>query len=732
LKELKSSKRSATVTTFVLIIGMLFISVAAIGVLRNLALKQSKTIEYDYTVSVVEKLKSVIDKANSYPDDAEFTIKLKNPLIYRAEVNNNKIVFYFPKLNVKREMYFFSPNINIVPSSFETSGVIQVYKKNNNLYITPKLKCNLSDDKCDPGCIVLGLCDKACYKENVYDVCNPYCLDRNHDGKINRYDSDNVCDPDCYNNFKNKFYDVDCLDDNDGICDPDTNNIKDGFCDRDCLGTNGVCDPDCDVYDADCPHKGNGICEPLRGENCENDANCSCSSKGKICKASCGPFIADKKTDEWGCVDKNMIKNEGEPCSADCECNTSLICDSRFKTYHCCPENSYYNESIGCVNYKEDGKCITEEPFSENCENSIKDCNCKTLHLGDCCVDCVGALENGCCDAGYVACNGKCLKIDKKLKEGESCECDAQCGKSDSGKDMECSTNPDDKGDKACCPEGKVWMGKDEGCVNKKKFKIVIVPVDYHNMNEFRERAETIKKKFEEESPFREPECKGVLEIQIIDKNFDCKIMDPKGSYCLYNGMRVGIPTATVNFVEEQGITDFNIVAALSDVNIANGYSTPPFPFTIVFGGIPKELDDYATNHEIGHQFKLCDEYGYKYYREQGAVFQRFPALGLEKPPYNSCGNEYPLHTGIGPTAQIAGWDGCKVDCSVDSSACKIGTCGKKMSDSYKYVTSVMGGGGAMVVKGGVAVGLVAYPKHYTKESYDYMLKVLKDGGYCG
>ena len=505
---------------------MIFVSMAAIGVLRNISLQQAKAVEYDYTVTVVEQLKEVIDKANAYPDNAEYLIKLKDPIIYQANISNNKISFYFPKTDTKKDIYFFSPEISVVPSSFETSGIIHVYKKDNNLYITNQLLCNTTDDKCDAGCIALGLCDPACYRKNTHDVCNPYCLDTNKNGKIDQHDSDNICDPDCYTTYKKGFYDIDCVDEEDGICDPDTNNIADGICDRDCLGTNGVCDPDCTEFDADCPHQGNGICEPIRGESCLNEiVDCNCSINNKICKADCGPFIADTKTDEWGCVEKTDISKKGKECRDDCQCDANLICDTKFGTMHCCPENEYFDtKSNSCVNYKLDGKCNVEGPYFENCDNSPTDCKCSVLGLGECCPNCLNAKPEGCCDKGTIKCNGKCKKIETPLKEKEKCECDGECGSDANNNKMKCSANSENANDKACCPEEEDWNGTE--CEFMDVWNVVFVALNFKDdeTDKFRAAANFALNDFMAKSPFKEcSDPMSRVKVYYVDPR-DCKI----------------------------------------------------------------------------------------------------------------------------------------------------------------------------------------------------------------
>lgn len=121
-------------------------------------------------------------------------------------------------------------------------------------------ECNIKDNKCDPECIVEGICDERCISALPDYVCIPFCT----------VNGDGICDPDCYTNELDGVWDSDCVSVNsqpDNICDPDSNGIKDNFCDLDCFYTynftTGVCDPDCKPKDLDgdgVEDRSDGIC----------------------------------------------------------------------------------------------------------------------------------------------------------------------------------------------------------------------------------------------------------------------------------------------------------------------------------------------------------------------------------------------------------------------------------------------------------------------------------------
>ncbi|MCX6710596.1 MAG: hypothetical protein NTZ02_00720, partial [Candidatus Woesearchaeota archaeon] len=469
------NRKGATITNFLLIIGLIFVSVAALGVLRRLALSQASQVETDYTVSMAEEVKAAIEKASSYPANAEYTLKFNDAILYRANISENRITFKFTKKNITTTLYFFSAKSYIIPSAFENSGIIKIYKKDSYIYVTNMLVCNTTDDICDPGCIALRVCDPACMTADPSNVCNPYCLDTNRNGRIDLADYNGNCTPSCYSNYKKGFYDIDCVESGDGICDPDTNNIKDGICDTDCLGLNGVCDTDCNKPDLDCPSKGNGKCEQDRGESCFDYpvfSDCNCTAE-KICKEDC-PALSSL-LDEKGCIAKTQLSSEGQECIQNCQCSQEskqLICDTRFRTNdnRCCPPD-YYFDGSKCVNYKLDNKCITEAPYSETCANSPHDCTCGT---SDCCPTCLSSTPNGCCPAGTAKCEKptgpECITPGGK-SETQKCDCNPECN---SG--LVCSPKKDDPNNKACCPSGKEWNGVK--CEEQCTFTILFIQIN--------------------------------------------------------------------------------------------------------------------------------------------------------------------------------------------------------------------------------------------------------------
>ena len=269
----------------------------------------------------------------------------------------------------------------------------------SDLFIKVTLKgCDPYDDICDASCIFKGYCDPVCDDGKKHNIpCNLACIDSNGNGVVDEEDANNritndKCNPDCYVNATNPFkaYDPGCVwkyrDQNDDICDPNSNGVQDGICDPDCAKTKNICDPDCNgtiyegnpfglndtkcfvcdetcngwcspscnknafpgdsEFDPDCFRNinatfycsGDGLCEVDKGENCGNSVDCP--GGGLTCgdyHAACCPGAND--ADISGCSNTTNIP-EGGSCTCGTQCALNMTCD---KTSHCCPSGKVWN-----------------------------------------------------------------------------------------------------------------------------------------------------------------------------------------------------------------------------------------------------------------------------------------------------------------------------------------------------------------------------------------------------
>lgn len=264
--------------------------------------------------------------------------------------------------------------------------------------------CDPYDTVCDASCTFKGICDPVCDNGQKHNIpCNLACIDIDGDGIINQTDAQarinaGKCNPDCYGNTTNPFkaYDPGCVwqykNQNDNICDPNSNGVYDGVCDPDCANTKNICDPDCNGtvsqgnpygindtkcfvcdqtcngwcspacdknafpgapgFDPDCYRQlnssyfcsGDGICDTSRGENCANSIDCP--GGGLTCgdyHTACCPGASD--ADISGCSNTTNIV-EGGVCTCGTQCTGNETCD---KTSHCCPSGKVFN-GTACAN----------------------------------------------------------------------------------------------------------------------------------------------------------------------------------------------------------------------------------------------------------------------------------------------------------------------------------------------------------------------------------------------
>ncbi|MEA3344044.1 MAG: hypothetical protein U9Q92_07835 [archaeon] len=273
--------------------------------------------------------------------------------------------------------------------------------------------CDPYDDECDAICSYEDdyVCDPECYKDGERNdiQCDIDCVDQNNNHIVDQGDLDGICDPDCYNDDLDpkRAYDPDCIDfsndktNSDGICDPDSQGIRDGLCDPDCALANHLCDFDC-----------NGTAHPGNPHG-YNDTDCY------VCDGICNGF-----------------------CSYDCgyldhdpDCPEGFT--DWFELTECCGNNNC-GMSENCLS------CPADCPPDNISVDPPVERNCSILNEGP-------ADNFFCCpDANNSAMYG-CANLTLNKQENESCTCQPECAEG-----LVCN-GP--KGDKHCCPAGKVWNG---------------------------------------------------------------------------------------------------------------------------------------------------------------------------------------------------------------------------------------------------------------------------------
>ncbi|MBN1386339.1 hypothetical protein JW968_05195 [Candidatus Woesearchaeota archaeon] len=438
-------KKGATMTNFVLLIGMLLISVVIMMAIRNVIFGQTKDIQIGIYESILDTVKSSIEGAQTSPMGTQTEIKLPRSEKFTMTIENNRVEAYFPDADITLSRHFFVSKLNVIPTVIKDAASFHIVLKDSNLFIIDRLGCNTTDDVCDLGCAAERVCDPACYRPYERDVCLSRCVDRNLNNIIDVGDIDGICDPDCYNSFKNGWvYDPDCPESNDSICDPDTHMIYDSYCDNDCFGQNGVCDPDCGFYDIDCPY--DGICQSERFETCENSPDCRNCTLLNGATAACKP---DHPTaDVYGCLLGSFGQNSSD-CTDDYDCDSFLYCTlpKLGGQGHCCPKGTFFN-SENCTRYFNDGVDDSDGNYGpgENCLNSPRDVQCSA---GVCCPAHEDSDELGCVsDTSLIS-----------LGEGGECICTSQCLRP-------YTCTGDSLNDMHCCTQGTYWDDSSDLCYN--------------------------------------------------------------------------------------------------------------------------------------------------------------------------------------------------------------------------------------------------------------------------
>jgi len=316
--------------------------------------------------------------------------------------NNGKLIFYNTSEPIGIGAVLVKANPGFYPLKLDDEIELSlVGQPKGDLFIKLLVQgCDPFDDDCDATCIYRRICDPVCDDGRKHDIsCNLACIDINKNNTVDVEDAGervraNKCNPDCYVNYTNpyKAYDPGCVwkfkNQNDDVCDPNSNGIIDGVCDPDCPNSRNICDPDCNGevsdgnpygltdekcfkcdqtcngwcspacdkdaeegnpgYDPDCRREkdktffcsGDLFCDADRGESCSNSADCP--GGGVTCndynpQNVCCPQASD--ADYAGCSPTRGLK-EGEIAACSTQCAEGLIKD---ETNHCCPAGKTWN-----------------------------------------------------------------------------------------------------------------------------------------------------------------------------------------------------------------------------------------------------------------------------------------------------------------------------------------------------------------------------------------------------
>jgi hypothetical protein len=227
----------------------IIISFVLIILVINLVFTQQASHTYQSSFETIARdIATSIDRAAASAGSMVMNVEIPAGTKFNLLVEYKSVMVSYGKNTTVRK--FFSGLTHSGSQFFENPQNICIIKTKNDgrvvLVDKPNCgKCNTNDAVCDPECSVLGICDPACISDKPDNVCNPLCAQKS-----------GICDPDCYSNQTDEVYISACAIQNAQqknpavICDPDSNNIKKGFCDINCLNIysnnkTGVCDPDC-------------------------------------------------------------------------------------------------------------------------------------------------------------------------------------------------------------------------------------------------------------------------------------------------------------------------------------------------------------------------------------------------------------------------------------------------------------------------------------------------------
>jgi len=211
--------------------------------------QSSITIEVAYD-SVARDVSTSIDRASAAAGSMIIEQPLPKGLKMNMTIDYKTVIVSFGSLTVRKSFVGLTYT-NAV--TFTNPSKLCIVKTGNDKrvnVIAGDCTCNPKSDNCNPVCAAQGICQSACVTNVADNVCNLACLQKDI--------AQGICDPDCNRNVSSGVaYNPYCINPNnnpDGVCNPDSNNIKKGICDKDCYytysnGTTGVCDPDCPPSD---------------------------------------------------------------------------------------------------------------------------------------------------------------------------------------------------------------------------------------------------------------------------------------------------------------------------------------------------------------------------------------------------------------------------------------------------------------------------------------------------
>jgi len=434
----KNKKGTIIISESIITAVEIIISFILIVLVINLVFTQQASRTYRSAFETIARdIATAIDRAAAaagsmvikvdIPAGTKFNLLVDYKSVVVSYGNNVSVRKFFSGVTHSGSQYFENP---------ESLCVIKT-KNDNRVVLTDKPscgKCNAKDGLCDPECSVFGICDPACVTEKPDNICNPLCAQQT-----------GVCDPDCYTNETDEVFIDFCASKKnpDGICDPDSDNIKKGFCDVDCLliysnNKTGVCDPDC-LTSAYQKKDKDGICYTGCVNETEEVRKKGDSGQGYVCDSN------DPKNYQcWGnfnifACGEYKATCRGFCCQpSGCGRGTFSMCNMRQSTWVnelnidvCCCFGDDCSKKVRSECVRSGGYAYPEN--SDKCSKTIvtvkkiivakKTDNIRLIKDGICDPDCYE--ENGICDPDCgddIDCKKRCAQEGKSCENMDCCE----------------------------------------------------------------------------------------------------------------------------------------------------------------------------------------------------------------------------------------------------------------------------------------------------------------------
>jgi hypothetical protein len=381
--------------------------------------------------SMARQIAVIIDRVAAEAGSARMEYVMIRGLPADVTVGSREVVL--SRENARKAGASFSAPTGMEEQVIKNPSSLCVVKSRNDKKIIVQggtCKCTTNDNRCDASCVVDGICDPACIKNEKDYICLPACA----------AGGDGICDSDCISQAEDWVWDPDCAKP-DGVCDPDSDGLTDGVCDPDCLKnqTDGLCDPECiknrdrdgngveddrdGICDLDCLSSTNVVaetgivtrhnvtCNPANAAHrqCLGDSVYICGRYEGTCKGGCGQPSNDQ-TRGAGChvpADPNFNQSDVMSCC----CFSDGTCKTEIRSV-CIVGGGYAfaNDSGYCVpdretrirmEYAKDGVCDLDcadrrDVCDPDCPDYMEQCS-------PCAVEGMPADGKPCC-SGLIPC----------------------------------------------------------------------------------------------------------------------------------------------------------------------------------------------------------------------------------------------------------------------------------------------------------------------------------------